>query len=59
MIRYGIYKKKGNGYEIRVCNGYDSNEKKIEINRTFIPKDTWNEDRIEKKKQHIMTIKKE
>jgi hypothetical protein len=39
--------KKGNGCEIRVCNGYDSN-KKIEISRIFTPKDTWNEDRIKK-----------
>lgn len=44
-------RKKGNGYEIRVSNGYDSNGKKIEISRTFTPKETWNDDRIEKEVQ--------
>lgn len=44
-------RRKGNGYEVTVSNGYDSSGKKIRVCRTFTPKDTWNEERVEKEVQ--------
>ena len=41
-------RKKNNGYEVTVSDGYDSNGKKVTVSRTFIPEPNWNEKRVQK-----------
>lgn len=41
-------RKRNNGYEVTVSDGYDSLGKKITISRTFIPDSGWNEKRVQK-----------
>lgn len=41
-------RKKNNGYEVTVSDGYDSSGKKVTISRTFIPEPGWNDKKIQK-----------
>lgn len=41
-------RKKNNGYEVTVSDGYDLSGKKITISRTFVPDAGWSEKKIQK-----------